>query len=69
MEVHLVSVFVSCVMLDVIVCTNMTLYTGDSAQSPPSSSTSQDGVESTPQLSVHSDTQHLSSGQLLVTLT
>ena len=62
-------VFVSCVKLNVSVCTSTTLYTGDSAQSPPSSSTSQDGVESTPQLSVHSDTQYLSSGQLLVTLT
>ena len=69
MEVHPVSVFFSCVLLNVSVCANMTLYTGDSVQSPPNSSTSQDGVETTPQLSVHFDTHQLSSGQLLVTHT
>ena len=55
-----------CVKVYYIVCT---CTAGDSVQSPPSSSTSQDGGESTPQLSVHSDTHQLSSGQLLVTLT
>ena len=40
-----------------------------SVQFSPNLSTSQDGSESTPQLSVRFDTHHLPSSQLLVTLT
>ena len=52
-----------CVKVYYVVCT-----ADDSVQSSSNSSTSQDDGVTTPQLSVHSDTHHFSSGQLLVNL-
>ena len=62
-----VCVLYTCISECVLKCVTFFACTaGDIVQSPSNSSTSQDDGETTPQFNVHSDTHHLSSGQLIV---